>query len=112
MLATEPASDGQSSSLSKTLSPSLSGQGQPPLALGPATLGQLSLESAIPSSSESGQPSKEANPALLGHASLLSDTPSPSESGQPSNSRLPANNGHVSSPVSYTHLTLPTIYSV
>ena len=103
MFATVPASEGQSSSLSKTLSPSLSGHGHPPFSLGPATFGHLSLESVILSPSESGQPSKEAKPALLGQASLLSDIPSPSESGHPSNSKEPANKGQVSS-LSVIHL--------
>ena len=56
MLATDPASEGQSSSLSRTLSPSLSGHGHPPLALGPATFGQLSLVSLVSIGADSPNP--------------------------------------------------------
>ena len=104
---TLPPTVGQASFLSAT--PSLSPSGQPPTE--PFTVGQASLLSTKPSPSVSGSEGHPLSvPATSGQASSLSATPSPSPSGQPL--IVPATVGQASLPVSYTHLTLPTIYSV
>ena len=63
MFATEPTTSGHLSSLSKTESPSVSGQGQPAFSLGPLTVGHLSAASVTPSASASGHPFKATKPA-------------------------------------------------
>jgi hypothetical protein len=72
------------SSLSKTPSPSVSGQGQPAFSFGPATVGHLSSSYSIFISVWT--PFNAAKPNTSGQASSLSATPS-SVSGQPFNAK-------------------------
>src|SRR5690606_5775192 len=94
LLDAGPATSGHSSSLSKTPSPSVSGQGQPLFSFGPASSGHSSCASAIPSPSVSGHPLNSFNPGSSGQASSWLGIPSPSESGQPFIAASPNSNGH------------------
>jgi hypothetical protein len=79
---------GHLSSLSKTPSPSVSGQGQPAFSFGPATVGHLSSLSAIPSLSVSGHLSMQLNQIRLDKHHLYQQR-TPSVSGQPFNAAKP-----------------------